>query len=178
MTHLDAATLQRFLALAGDRLTGSWVVIGGCVLPLLGIEHRVTYDIDVAGPDEADMRQMRILLEIAEKLGLPMHAINHTGSFLLHEGGGWQRHNVELHRGSSATLHVPDATLFLLLKLRRLSESDLGDCRVMVERARRLGADIDADRIRAVTREHLERAPSPTRAERLQQLLELVGDPA
>ena len=171
MTSLDAATLQHFLELAGERLEGDWVVIGGCVLPLLGVSHRVTVDIDVAGPDEADMTQMRVLMEIAEELGLSPTAINQAGSFFLRAVEGWQEHLVVLHRGAGATLHVPDATLFLLLKLRRLSETDLDDCLAMIEHVRARGVDLESDRIRAAIREHLEASPPPERRARLDALL-------
>lgn len=60
---VDAAILDRFLELAVDRLDGDWVVIGGMVLPLVGITHRVTMDIDVAGPE--GNRQMLELLQLA-----------------------------------------------------------------------------------------------------------------
>ena len=53
--------LRRFLDLAGERLRGNWVVIGGCVLPLRGVEHRTTLDIDIAGPDSAGMKDTLVL---------------------------------------------------------------------------------------------------------------------
>ena len=161
MTGLTTATLRRFLKLAGERLTGDWVIIGGCVLPLLGIEHRVTVDLDVAGPDEADMRQSLVLMEIAEELGLTAEAINQAGAHFLRLVDDWRDHLVEVHRGTGATLHVPDATLFLLLKLRRLTESDLSDCRVMLERARTRGEPVDAVRLRAAVRGYLRGSALP-----------------
>ena len=175
MKGLDQATLRRFVELAGERLTGDWVVIGGCVLPLLGIEHRVTVDIDMAGPDETDMRQMWILMEIAEELGLPVETINQVGGFFLRLVEDWRDHLVEIHRGERATLHVPDATLFLLLKLRRLTESDLGDCRAMVHRARREGDPLDVARLRAAIRDYLLESPPPGRTAHLEDVLELLG---
>lgn len=171
MSVVDRSTLQRFVALAGERLKGDWVVIGGAVLPLLGVEHRITLDIDVAGPDEADMAQMLALIDIAETLGLPAAAVNQAGSHFLRLVEDWQAHLVVVHRGSSATLYVPDATLFLLLKLRRLSESDLLDAKVMIELAERRGDPIDADRVRRAASRAMEDAPSPERRARLEDLV-------
>jgi len=168
---LDAKTLARFVALAGDRLQGEWVVIGGCVLPLLGVEHRITVDIDIAGPDDTDMGRMLVLMEIAEELGLPVETINQAGSHFLRQIEDWPEHLVEIHRGKTATLHVPDATLFLLLKLRRLSEADLLDCLEMLGLARRRQGVVDAERVRTVARETLKTARAPGRRARIKKLL-------
>jgi hypothetical protein len=174
VSTIDAATLARFVALASERLEGDWVVIGGAVLPLLGIAHRVTLDIDVAGPDEADMRQMNVLLEIGEELGLPIGAVNQAGSYFLHRIEGWAGHLVPVRRGRRATVHVPDATLFLLLKARRLTETDLADCEKVVEWARAHGKPIDVERLRADVGAARESATGDRR-DRLGRLLDLLG---
>ena len=129
MTAFDRRLLTRFVRLAGDRLTGDWVVMGGIVLPLLGVEHRVTVDIDLAGPADATNAETFALMEIAERLGLAPESINQAGAHFLHRVRGWQDDLVLLHQGRRARLHRPGVTLFVLLKLSRLSESDLADCR-------------------------------------------------
>ncbi len=174
MSGLDAKFLARFVVLAADRLDGDWVVIGGCVLPLLGVEHRVTVDIDVAGPDDADMGQMLVLMEIAEELGLPVETINQAGSHFLRRIEDWQEHLIEVQRGKRATIHVPDATLFLLLKLRRLTEADLLDCAEMLQLVKQQGGDVDTSRVRAAVAEALEHTPTAGRRERLGQLLRML----
>jgi hypothetical protein len=171
---IDAATLSRFVALAGDRLEGDWVVIGGCVLPLLDIAHRTTADIDVAGPEDAGMRQMNVLLEIAAEVGLPVAAINQAGAFFLHRIQGWADHLVPVHRGSRAAIHVPDATLFLLLKASRLTETDLLDCAKMIEWARKRRRPLDRERVVGAVRAAREAAPRGGRRERLGRLLRLL----
>jgi hypothetical protein len=175
VSRLDAATLRRFVALAGARLSGDWVVIGGCVLPLLGLAHRVTMDIDVAGPDEAGMRQVLILAEIAEELGLPVSSINQAGSHFLRRVPGWAEHLVPIHRGKGATIHVPDATLYLLLKARRLTETDLLDCAKMLEHAAAHPAQLDAARVRDALHEALAQSPPRPRRARLTRLLALLA---
>lgn len=70
MSTVSAQLMARFVSLAAERLEGAWVIMGGAVLPLVGVEHRVTLDIDVAGPDTADMAQTLALMEIAVEIGL------------------------------------------------------------------------------------------------------------
>ena len=142
MTGIDQALMRRFVALAADALCGEWVIMGGAVLPLLGIEDRVTWDIDVAGPPDAKLDQALVLMEIAERLGLPIEAINQAGAFFLHRIDGWHDGLVPLHAGKSAAILRPDATLFVRLKLDRLTESDLADCVAMLGAARRLGEPV------------------------------------
>lgn len=170
MTRLDRNVLRRFLKLAGERLEGHWVVIGGCVLPILGIDHRVTVDIDVAGPDGAGMDQTLALLGIAEDLGLPVEAINQAGALFLRRIADWEQNLIEVHRGPSAVIHVPDATLFLMLKVGRLTESDLGDCLAMLKLAHRQCKPIDGERIEKALRDSLQIENTPGRRLRLETL--------
>jgi len=167
--------LERFLKLAGERLRGDWVVIGGCVLPLRGVEHRVTLDIDVAGPERAGMKDTLLLLEIAEELGLPVEAINQAGALFLRRIPDWESNLIEIHRGPEAVIHVPDATLFLLLKINRLSEVDLDDCITMLDLARDRREPIDVDRVTQRVTEALQSEPSSSRAQRLLRLQALLN---
>ena len=149
MTVLDRETLEKFVKLAGDRLEGDWVVIGGVVLPLLGAGQRVTVDIDIVGPEGSGNRETLALMRIAERLGLPVEAVNQAGSHFLHRIAGWRKQIVPLHEGRSATIHRPSVTLFILLKMSRLSESDLADCLAFLDLARSLGERPDVKRILA-----------------------------
>lgn len=170
MTTVDRALLERFVKLAGRRLRGDWVVMGGGVLPLLGIEHRVTVDVDVAGPADAGQDQTLELMRIAEELGLPVEAINQAGAFFLHRIGGWREDLVTVHEGPTATIHRPNVTLFLLLKISRLSESDLADCTELLRWAARHGEEPDAPRIRSAIESALDDCTSPSRQARLESL--------
>ncbi len=167
MSGLDGTRLRRFLKLAGERLRGDWVVIGGCVLPLLGVEHRVTVDIEIAGPDDSGMKDTLILFGIAEELGLPVETINQAGALFLRRIPFWESNLIEIHRGSGATLHVPDATLFLLLKIRRLTESDLGDCLAMLDLARGQGDPPNGKRLNEAVQAELASDVPPERKRRL-----------
>jgi hypothetical protein len=156
VTGIDRDLVHRFVALAADSLQGDWVVMGGAVLPLLGVETRVTWDIDVAGPPEARMDQALLLMEIAEELGLPVEAINQAGAYFLHRVDGWRESLVKVRVGKSGTILRPDATLFVLLKIDRLTESDLADCTAMLDAARRLGETVRSDRLAAAIEAALE----------------------
>ena len=173
MTALDAGVLARFLSLAGDRLSGDWVVIGGTVLPLLGVDHRVTVDIDLAGPEGTD--QTVALYQIAEELGLPVEAVNQAAAFFLDRIPDWREHLVSIHRGRRARIHVPDPTLFVLLKVGRLTEADLSDCQAMLELARKRAMPVDSTRVVEAVRTALRGEASPGRAGRLTTLLESLG---
>ena len=152
------------------------MVIGGCVLPILGIDQRITVDIDISGPDTADMEQTIALMKIAEDLGLPVEAINLAGGLFLRRIPGWEQNLVEVHRGPQATLHVPDTTLFLLLKLARLTEIDLDDCLAMLQLSRQCGSSLDSERIVGAIHESLGAEAPPGKRQRLESLLAAVGD--
>ncbi|MBN2498799.1 MAG: hypothetical protein JXR96_29680 [Deltaproteobacteria bacterium] len=174
MRAIDSELLTEFLKLAGERLEGDWVLLGGTVLPALGIGDRVTLDIDIAGPPGGGQEQLLAVMEIAEDLGLPAEAVNPAAAFFLQRIRGWQKHLVLLHRGAGARIHRPDATLFLLLKLRRLSEADLSDCLAMLRFARREGERLDRARVRRALSSEAEKVHSPgwhQRAEILVQAL-------
>ncbi len=175
MTPLDHKTLKRFLKLAGDRLDGDWVIMGGIVLPLLGIEHRITNDIDIAAPGGAGNEGLFTLMSIAEQLGLPVETINQAGAYFLNRIDGWQNEILLLHRGKSASIHRPSVTLFLLLKLGRMTESDLTDCIEFLRFAKERGELVDATRIaKAIRATMRDGKTSGPKRDRLDQLLSAI----
>jgi hypothetical protein len=79
---IDTQVMKQFLALANSRLTGDGVIIGGTLLPLLGINHRVTVDIDIINLDFKNSVDQTIeLMDIAQALNLPVETINQAGSY-------------------------------------------------------------------------------------------------
>jgi hypothetical protein len=128
MKQLNQKLLQQFFLLAGDQLKGDFILIGGTVLPALGVDHRSTTDIDFIGKTAAERAQSLQLMEIAEQLDLAIEAVNQAGALFLSKIPGFEKHLVLLHQGKSARIYRPDATLFLLLKIPRMTESDLEDC--------------------------------------------------
>lgn len=175
MSAVDQGVAERFVRLAGERLRGDWVVLGGAVLPLLGIAQRVTLDIDVAPPDDAGQDQMNELLRIALELGLPAEAVNPAGAFFLREFPDWRRDLVVHHRGPGATLLVPNATLFVLSKIGRLSATDLEDCLAMLRAAGERGEDVDRARIRGAIHARRSTDHTPQADGRLDALERALG---
>ncbi len=175
MSGLDAPTLERFVRLAGERLRGEWLVLGGTVIPLLGGRHRATLDIDLAGPADAGQDQINVLLQLALDLGLPVEAINQAAGFFLRDIEGWHAERVLLHAGPTARLYTPSATLYLLTKIERLTESDLGDCLEMLRLARRDGVEPDTVRLHAAIGAAKSASSSPQRGRRLESLARALG---
>ena len=130
MNVLSVKILKQFLKIAGEELSGEWVLMGGTVLPLLGIDYRSTVDIDiVAVKDEEKKRSQSVkLMEIAEKLKLPVESINQAGEYFLHKIPCYERCLIPLHKGKNATIYRPNLELYIRLKIDRISESDLNDC--------------------------------------------------
>ena len=170
MTCIDHSLLKRFVTLAVERLEGDWVVLGGTVLPLLGIEHRVTLDIDIAGPATAGNRDLLTLMAIADELGLPVETINQAATFFLHRVPDWPLLLVPVQTGATARVLRPNATLFTLLKLERLSDADLADCLQMLLFARRTGETIDLTRLKKKLDRQIAAAGGTGRLTRLSTL--------
>lgn len=177
MTPLTRDLLERFLRIAGDRLTGDWVLMGGTVLTVVGITHRVTLDIALAGPEGATNAETLALMEIAQSLGLAPETINQAGALFLRRVPGWQDDLVLLHRGATAAIHPPGVTLLVLLKLGRLGEADLADCQAMIAWGRRHGEPADTRRLEAAIARELVRRPPPGKRARLDALREAIAAP-
>ena len=177
MTALDQKTLQRFLKLAADRLVGNWVIMGAIVLPLLGIDHRTTNDIDMAGPEDAGNEGLFTLMSIAEHLGLPVETINQAGAYFLHGIDGWRDEIILLHQGENASIHRPSVTLFVLLKLGRMTESDLIDCLEFLRFAKKRGEIVDVARLDKIIRAAMrDEKTSGPKHDRLEHLLSAINN--
>ena len=176
MSTIDPPLVRRFVELAVKRLEGHWIIIGGAVLPLIGVDHRVTLDIDVAGPPEARMEQLLVLLKIAKELSLPVEAINQAGAIFLEGVTGFENHLIPVASTDRCTFSRPDATLYILLKIPRLSESDLEDCLRYLDYCRSQGEAPENERLIAAIQDAIANAV-PARAERLRALLPVLGPP-
>lgn len=172
MKPVTKELLERLIAEMARRLYGEWVIIGGAVLPLVGIEHRVTYDIDLAGPQDAT--QMLELLEIAASLGLPIEAINQAAAFFLHRIEDWHEHLIPVCRTERFSLFRPDATLYVLMKLSRLSESDLEDCLKYLAFSKSRREPFDPARLSKAIRQELLKKGLEARQSRMKALLKAI----
>jgi predicted nucleotidyltransferase len=167
---LDPKLLKRFIRLAGERLVGEWVLTGGTVLPLLGREHRSTVDIDLVGLGKDEMGQVLQLMKLAEELGLPVEAINQAGAYFLSKIPSFRAHLVVLHEGKGATIYRPDGTLYLLLKVARMSESDLQDCLEWLKLMKKTGEAVDRERVLRAIAQASRKDISSEKARRLRSL--------
>jgi hypothetical protein len=146
--RFDRTRIQALLQSAGDRLEGDWLLIGGAAAAAWFSPSRTTEDIDLislAGTQEARLA----LMQLAADSSIPIEAVNSAADFFVRRIDGWRDHLVELMRGSHAVIYRPSATLFLLLKLERLSETDLGDCLTMIAHCAETGESIAVERVRA-----------------------------
>lgn len=144
--RFDCSRIQALLQTAGDRLTGEWLVVGGAAAAAWFSPSRTTEDIDLislAGTQEARLA----LMELAADVAIPIEAVNSAADFFVRRIAGWRDQLVELRRGSSAVIYRPSATLFLLLKLERLSEADLDDCLMMLSHCARTGEPVEVERV-------------------------------
>ncbi|HEX2844775.1 MAG TPA: hypothetical protein VHP64_05945 [Candidatus Limnocylindria bacterium] len=146
--RFDRARIQGLLELAGERLTGEWLLIGGAAAAAWFAPVRTTEDIDLVGLGGSSGERFA-LMELAASAAIPVEAVNSAADFFVRRVDGWRAQIVPLHRGTSATIYRPTATLFILLKLNRLSAVDLEDCLALVEHCEKSGEAIDRVRVLA-----------------------------
>lgn len=126
---INAKVMKKFLEKSTSKLSGEWIIIGGTVLPLIGIDHRVTIDIDIVNLNFKSSNDDSLkLMEIAEELKLPIESINQAGAYYLSKIEDVADHLVLLQESKKCKIYRPDAYLFIKLKIERLSETDLADC--------------------------------------------------
>lgn len=170
MKSLDKRRLIKFLRLSAKRLRGEWVLLGGSLLPLLGIGHRTTLDIDIVGVSGKERGQVLELMEIAEGLGLSPESINQAAGHFLRQVENWKACLVVLEKGEKGTIYRPDVNLYVRLKIRRLSETDLSDCMEFVRFAMRSNERIDRIILLKSIKQELRRAQSAAKITRLDRL--------
>ena len=146
--EIDARRVDAVVTSLCESVGGEWLLVGGALVALWLEPRRVTEDIDVVSlRGSADDRLA--LMRLASDLGLPVEAVNSAADFFVRRIPGWDRELELLREGARGRVHRPNATLFLLLKIPRLSATDLDDCTAAIERARRDGVAIDVGRVLA-----------------------------
>ncbi len=149
---LDRDRLDAIVNAICERLDGEWLLVGGALVSLWLESRRTTEDVDVLGLD-GSARERLALLELGDSLGLPVEALNSAADFFVKRIPDWRDHLVLFRKGPKGSVFRPDGTLFLLLKLRRLDERDLEDCRALVD----AGEPFDRARVLSA----LDRLPPP-----------------
>ena len=174
MKTINRKTLNDFLGIAVRKLSGNWVLIGGSVIQIIKDDARVTLDIDIAGPDSATQSDTLMLMDIAAALGLPVEAINQTGAYFLRKISGWDKMLIEIRKGPKTVFYRPNVTLFLLLKIARLSETDLEDCFAFIDFARKNGETLNVKQIDRAIESELKTPQSEERLARLKSLRKAI----
>ena len=120
------------LALAAAQLDGDWLLIGGAAAAAWFSVARTTEDVDLVGLAGTSAERLA-LMNLAASAGLPVEAVNSAADFFIRKIDGWRDELVPLVRGPRATIYRPSATLFLLLKIERLTAVDLDDCLALID---------------------------------------------
>jgi hypothetical protein len=171
--ELDRNRLQQVVEAVAERLAGDWLLIGGALAALWLEPRRTTEDVDIVGL-VGTIDERLALMRLAAELGLPVEALNSAADFFVRRIDGW-RDELELFRaGTKGRIYRPTVTLFLLLKLERLTEHDLADCLAAVARARAERLRFDPGRVLAAL-DALPPAGAPDLGERRQRLREAVA---
>ena len=144
--RLDRTAVDRFLDAAAAGLSGEWLLVGDAAAATWFDAARITEDIDLIGL-RGDRDERLQLMDLAEANGLPIEAVNSAAGYFLQRIEGW-REELEPLRTGAAAIHRPTPTLFLLLRLGRLSQADLSDCLGLLAHVKQHGGRLDAARVR------------------------------
>lgn len=161
---LDRGRIDAILDAAADALEGDWLLVGGAAAAVWFLPERVTEDVDLVSL-RGSQEDRLALLALAGPLGLSPEAFNSAADFFVHRIPGWTREMEPLRLGRRARIHRPSVTLFILLKLGRLSEVDLDDCLALLRLARETSRAWDRERVIAA----LDGLPSSTDASLLER---------
>ena len=145
---MDAERIRAIVHEIGERLEGDWLLIGGGLVALWIEPGRMTEDLDIVGMTGCEDPRFA-LLQLAEDLGLPVETLNSAADFFVRRIDGWEREVELLHSGSVGRVFRPSATLFLLLKLGRLSAQDLSDCVALLQKVGAESLPLDRARVLA-----------------------------
>lgn len=144
--RFDRTRVEKFLHILGAQLDGEWLLVGGGAAAAWFAPSRTTEDLDIIGLSGSQEDRFA-LMELAASEALPIEAVNSAADFFVRRIPNWRAHLVELHRGTKATVYRPDATLFLRLKLGRLSEVDLDDCLALLDYCDRTSERVAIDEV-------------------------------
>jgi predicted nucleotidyltransferase len=172
---LKTSTLKKFLKLALSKLEGDWIIVGGTVLPLLEVNYRTTTDIDFVPIGNATQEQNLKLMEVCEKLGLPIETVNTAAAYFVRKIPDFTNHLVLLNQGKKAKIYRPDTYLFIALKIGRLSETDLSDCLEMIRAKKVELKEPDVKRLQKQIKDQI-RAASEEKSLRLKSLMEALSN--
>lgn len=174
MKNLDSNLLKKFLDLALQELKGEWLLVGGTLLPALGINIRSTIDIDLVGLGEKERAQNLELMEIAEKLGLSIESINQAADFFVKKARYTDADLITFKSGKGVQIYRPSLFLYWKLKIARLTESDVEDCKSYFKYCQSQHDSIDFKALELLISNGHKAEPSLEKIQRLEQLRALL----
>jgi hypothetical protein len=143
---LDRERIGGLLDQLGESLTGEWLLVGGALVSIWVEPRRVTEDIDLVGLTDAPGERLA-LMDAVFALGLPVEAVNSAADFFVHRISGWRDEIEILRQYTKCVFYRPTPTLFVLLKIGRLSEQDLLDCIAIITKSRTEQLRLDERRL-------------------------------
>lgn len=174
MKALDTKLLKKFLNLVSEKLKGRWLLIGGTLLPAVGIDVRSTVDIDLVGLGKSERLQNLELMELAESLGLSIESINQAAEYFLKNTNYSDADLIPLKKGKSAIIFRPSLHLYWQLKIARLTESDLIDCFAYFEYCKSQGDKISNKVLLEIIKKERTKESSLDKKNRLLKLLKTL----
>lgn len=168
--------LKNFLSRAVQTLDGEWLLVGGTLLPAVGIDIRSTADIDLLGLGPREASQQIELMNIAESLGLPVESVNQAAGFFLKKVGYKKADLIILERSKNATVYRPSAELYIKLKLGRFSETDFTDCEEYLKFCLRVSDPIDIGAVVAQIEQAEEKAQNSHQKSRIRKFKNMVNN--
>lgn len=176
MTPLDSKLLKKLLDAAVKKLDGEWILLGGTLLPALGVETRPTVDVDLVCLQKSSNEQNLKLMALAESLDLPVETINQAAAYFLNKTGYNRDDLIVLKKSRRATLFRPTVSLFWKLKIPRLSESDMSDCIHYLKFCRDRGETLKITALKKLIERALHECPTADRAARLTELMRCLNE--
>jgi len=169
---MNSTILNNLVQKSLKKLTGDWVIIGGTVLPLVGVDSRVTVDIDMIQVHQSSGNQSTLdLMELAESIGLPVESINSAGLFFLKKVTDWEKRLVVHAESKKCRILRPSLDLYFELKLARGTESDLQDLKAYLEWHQDNNLEFNKER----TIKLLEVAIKDSESKKMKGLLKLIN---
>lgn len=152
-------------------LKGNWIIIGGSVLPLVGVEYRSTVDIDMIPMSESGNDSVLDLMRLAEGLGLPVESVNSAGLFFLKKIHDWEERIVLHQESKKCRIYRPQFDLYLELKISRLSESDETDIIAYHQWHQSNGLSIERKACQKILHREVQKTKDSDRKTRLTELI-------
>jgi hypothetical protein len=130
-------------------------------------------DVDIIPFGGTDNQSQLALMNIAADLNLPVETINQAGGFFLQKVPGWQQKVVLIRKGTKSSVYRPNLELYFILKLARLSISDMQDCLEYYKWCNK-NEEIHPAQIANLVQKQLKKENSKEKKDRLEKLLKAI----